>query len=220
MIKIILSIWVLTSALLAVECGNSYDRNGCDEVSFGLGSDMAIQQYQVIYDDDQDGVRESIDRCLDTPLKAKVDKYGCHKVEEPKVEVVEEVVEEEILEEVAETQDVQVVTLEVYFKTAKYDILKEYHGEVEEFAEFLMENPDFKARIVGHTDSRSKYTNNMELSKNRANAVKDALIALGVEASRLSSDGVGPNEPVATNSTASGRAQNRRIEVTLTRDGE
>jgi len=210
----------IACSIYAVECGNSYDRNGCDELSFKLGSKMSVNQYQVIYDGDQDGVRDSMDKCLDTPYeyRTKVNSEGCHTV----VEVVPEEVVQEVVaveEPVApvEPEVVKVITIKVNFRTAKYDILEKYETVVEEFAIFLIEHPDYNAKIVGHTDSRSKHTDNMLLSLNRAKAVRNMLIDLGIDSDRLSVDVVGPNEPIATNSTRAGRAQNRRIEATITK---
>ena len=191
-----------------VDCVNSYDKHGCNEVTFDLGSQISINQYQVIYDSDQDGIRDTLDKCLDTPLKTKVDKDGCHKIIEKKIIVAEEVVE----------KIVEIVTLKVNFNSNKYDILENYDLYIQEFADFLHVNQKYTVKIIGHTDSIGNYRKNMKLSKNRASAVYDALITLGINASRLSFDGVGPNEPIATNATSSGRTQNRRIDAILTKE--
>ncbi len=211
-IKAIFLLAGLACSLYAVDCGNSYDRNGCDELTYDLGSKMAVSQYQVIYDGDQDGVRDSMDDCLDTPLQTKVDEKGCHTV------IIEPVIEPVVEEKVVKTKIVKIVTLKVNFRTAKYDILKGYQSEIEEFANFLIKNPEYKAKIVGHTDSRSAHTDNILLSLNRAKSVRDKLVDLGVAYESLSVDGVGPNEPIASNDTREGRAKNRRIEVTVTKE--
>jgi len=69
--------------------------------------------------------------------------------------------------------------------------------------------------IVGHTDSTGSMELNMNLSNRRAQSVASYLSANGVAASRISSYGVGPNQPIASNATESGRAQNRRVEINL-----
>jgi OOP family OmpA-OmpF porin len=67
--------------------------------------------------------------------------------------------------------------------------------------------------IEGHTDSTGSLETNMRLSKERAAAIKSYLIENGISASRLESEGFGPNQPVGSNKTAAGRKQNRRTEV-------
>ena len=69
--------------------------------------------------------------------------------------------------------------------------------------------------VVGHTDSSGGRDLNMRLSQERADSVGSNLITQGVDASRISMSGVGPDQPVASNSTAAGKAQNRRVTITL-----
>ena len=73
-----------------------------------------------------------------------------------------------------------------------------------------------RLNVVGHTDSTGSRELNMKLSAQRADAVAAQLIGQGVTGSRISTSGVGPDQPVATNSTAEGKAQNRRVTITLT----
>jgi len=197
-----------------VDCDRSYDKNGCDRAAFSLGDDMNISQYRVIYDGDQDGVVDNHDKCLTTPPRTVVDADGCKmhkKVAEP---IVVEVVEPEVVQEI---KQVRIVTLKLNFATSKYDILEDSFEEVDTFAQFLIENPEYSAKVVGHTDSRDRLKKNRILSLNRAGAVVDMLVSLGVDRDRLTFDGVAADEPIATNDTAIGRAKNRRIEVTLTK---
>ena len=77
----------------------------------------------------------------------------------------------------------------------------------------LKAHADWKLTIEGHTDSTSTPQHNEQLSLARANAVKNALVAGGIDASRLTTAGLGATKPVATNDTALGRAANRRVEV-------
>ncbi|MFO6202334.1 OmpA family protein, partial [Pseudomonas aeruginosa] len=69
--------------------------------------------------------------------------------------------------------------------------------------------------IVGYTDSTGSRQHNMDLSQRRAQSVAGYLTAQGVDGTRLSTRGMGPDQPIASNSTADGRAQNRRVEVNL-----
>ncbi|MEA2099549.1 MAG: OmpA family protein [Campylobacterota bacterium] len=206
------------SILNAVDCDSKYDNSGCSEALFSLGSEMEIKQYRVIYDEDQDKVSDSRDKCLGTPAKLKVDKDGCHIV--AKVELSVE--KEELIIEDSEPlmEEIKVVTLRLNFETSKYDILEDSFSKVDDFAEFLLAYPQYNAKIVGHTDSMGSYKSNIKLSLNRAKAVFNMLVSNNIEKSRLSVDGVGPDEPIATNDTLSGRAENRRIEVILTKAEE
>jgi K(+)-stimulated pyrophosphate-energized sodium pump len=70
-----------------------------------------------------------------------------------------------------------------------------------------------KLKVGGYTDNTGNEQANMALSQKRAEAVKTALVNMGVKADRLDAEGYGPQYPVATNDTEEGRAQNRRISV-------
>ncbi len=69
--------------------------------------------------------------------------------------------------------------------------------------------------MTGHTDSTGGYQYNMSLSQRRADSVASYLQAQGVQSVRLQARGFGPDRPVASNDTPDGRAQNRRVEITL-----
>lgn len=81
------------------------------------------------------------------------------------------------------------------------------------FAENMNANPDTDIRIVGHTDSTGKHAYNMKLSERRANSVYNFLRRYNVSPTRMTSMGVGPDQPIADNGTEVGRAQNRRVEI-------
>ena len=87
--------------------------------------------------------------------------------------------------------------------------------EVVRLATFLRENPERAVRIEGHTDSTGSMATNMVLSQRRADTVADTLAAAGIPRSRVMAVGYGPDSPVATNATAAGRQQNRRVEVVI-----
>jgi len=80
----------------------------------------------------------------------------------------------------------------------------------------LKEYPKTAVNVVGYTDSTGRRALNMRLSQQRAESVASALIGQGVASDRLRTQGAGPDNPVATNSTEAGKAQNRRVEITLT----
>ncbi len=86
-------------------------------------------------------------------------------------------------------------------------------------ADFLQQNPDRTLRIEGFTDSSGSSATNLRLSEERAMAVRDALTARGVNPSRITVQGMGSARPVASNATASGRQQNRRVDIVISDPG-
>ena len=80
-------------------------------------------------------------------------------------------------------------------------------------AESLRAWPDVRVEIGGHTDSRGSAQGNLDLSAGRARSVQDYLINKGVSPSQLETKGYGETQPIATNDTAEGREQNRRVEL-------
>lgn len=102
----------------------------------------------------------------------------------------------------------------VYFATSKYDLNEASRANLDKLANVLKEYPDTNVLIVGHTDSTGPMELNMNLSKNRAQAVTNYFIQTkGLNASRFETNWNGPNSPVADNSTAEGRAKNRRVNI-------
>lgn len=86
---------------------------------------------------------------------------------------------------------------------------------VRRFAASLVKYPNTRTMVVGHTDSDGDVSYNQALSERRARAAADFIAANGVAYSRISTVGSGEAEPIATNATADGRSQNRRIEVAI-----
>ncbi len=80
----------------------------------------------------------------------------------------------------------------------------------------LRNNPDTNINIYGHTDSIGSDAVNLKISKQRADAVKNYFTANGISVSRLFTEGLGKTEPIASNETDAGRAQNRRVEFAIT----
>lgn len=104
------------------------------------------------------------------------------------------------------------IELEVLFDNDKAVIKPIYFNKVAEVADFMKKYSNTTAVIEGHTDSNASDSYNQELSQRRADAVKDMLInQFGIEASRVSAIGYGESQPRASNATAEGRQQNRRV---------
>lgn len=105
----------------------------------------------------------------------------------------------------------------ITFKTGSAEITPESEVTLRKALKTMNAFPEISVEIQGHTDNVGKRASNIKLSQARAEAVMNWLIAQGVDASRLSAKGFGPDKPIADNSTEEGRAKNRRIEFTRTK---
>jgi OmpA-OmpF porin, OOP family len=143
-------------------------------------------------DDDNDGVVNSKDQCPGTDAGATVDATGC----------------------IGQTETVRTIELNVTFPTNSSVIGDRFDSEIAEVATYMRNNPDTSVEIAGHSDSRGDDDYNRFLSQRRADAVAARLTGpLGISADRVSAVGYGEAEPVASNDTAAGRAENRRVEA-------
>ncbi|WP_420320278.1 OmpA family protein [Flagellimonas sp.] len=101
----------------------------------------------------------------------------------------------------------------ILFDSGSANIQPQSMGIIRQISQVLMQESGMKLKIVGHTDADGSDENNMKLSQNRAEAVKNALVSVyGISADRLISEGKGELEPVGDNTTPDGKAQNRRVE--------
>jgi outer membrane protein OmpA-like peptidoglycan-associated protein len=105
------------------------------------------------------------------------------------------------------------VALYINFETGKADIKPESQAIVDQVADLLKSNDSLNLSVEGHTDNVGTAAFNKTLSENRAKAVMDAIIARGIEKSRLSAKGWGQEKPIGDNDTEEGRAKNRRVEI-------
>ncbi len=141
-------------------------------------------------DADRDGVPDSRDECPDTPMNYAVDEVGCP----------------------IPVEEVARVELDVLFEFDRDVVRPQYFPEIEEVADFMEQYPDVIVELEGHTDSVGTNEYNMNLSQRRADAVRQVLIdEFDVQGSRITATGYGEERPVATNDTAAGREQNRRV---------
>lgn len=102
----------------------------------------------------------------------------------------------------------------ILFDTGKSTLRPESRTAIAEIAKLMTSRTSLKLFVVGHTDSTGGFESNMRLSRDRAAAVTQSLVAdHGIAAARLMAHGVGPLSPVASNSTEEGRAKNRRVEL-------
>ena len=179
--------------------GVQVDKNGCQIDSDGDGvydnvdkcpntpRGVKVNVNGCAVDTDNGGVADYLDKCPDTPAGVKVDKFGCPVT----------------------------YNFDITFDNNSAVIKPQFMERIKKFAEFLKENPVYKAEIQGYTDSKGSNTYNKILSEKRAKAVYEALIKLGVSKERLSFVGYGEENPIASNNTAEGRAKNRRVVAKL-----
>lgn len=137
-------------------------------------------------DSDHDGVPDDIDQCPNTPPGVQVDAVGCPLKGS--------------------------ITLEgVNFEYNSAALTAASHPPLDKIAEGLKNHPRLKVEIQGHTDSMGSPAYNLKLSQKRADSVRDYLVGGGVNADQLVTRGYGQTKPAASNKTAEGRAQNRRV---------
>jgi len=103
----------------------------------------------------------------------------------------------------------------ILFDVDKTDLKSAAKSNIANLSTSLNKNPQTNILIVGHTDNTGSDDHNMDLSIRRAEAVKSYIVSAGVSGSRLSTQGKGESEPIADNTTADGRAQNRRVEIAI-----
>lgn len=137
-------------------------------------------------DSDGDGVPDYRDQCPDTPAGVAVNALGCPE---------------------------SLVLRDVNFEFDSAQLTANAQQVLNGVAERLVNNPDVRVSIEGHTDSRGAAEYNQNLSQRRAESVAAYLAQRGVEANRMRAVGYGEERPVATNDTDEGRAQNRRVEL-------
>lgn len=111
-------------------------------------------------------------------------------------------------------RDGKVTLYDIYFDTGQATLRPESEAAIDALAEMLAMNPELSVYVVGHTDNVGSLASNLQLSRQRAAAVVQALVeGRGVAAGRLVAEGVGPLAPVASNASEEGRQRNRRVEV-------
>ena len=105
----------------------------------------------------------------------------------------------------------------LYFESNEQEInlTPEQRNYLNSLKVYLAENPNAKAEVTGHTDSAGNDAWNMRLSRKRSEFVRDFMIEQGIPKRQIRNEGIGPDEPIASNATEEGKALNRRVEITL-----
>ncbi|MEQ1745730.1 MAG: DUF6089 family protein [Saprospiraceae bacterium] len=173
------------------------DRDGIEDSADKCPKQHGLAKFQGCPDTDGDGLQDTEDRC---PKSAgTLANKGCPELKKETKKLLN-----------TEGKKIQ-------FETGKDILLPESLPVVQRVAEILQDFPNYRVTISGHTDSKGSAKINMALSDRRANRCMQKLIELGVEAERLTAKGFGKTKPIASNGTAKGRAQNRRVEFELVR---
>jgi len=195
--------------------GATVDSNGCPLDSDGDGvwdgtdqcagtpTGCVVNTNGCPTDSDQDGVCDGVDQCPDTPGTAKVDRAGCPIVFSEK--------ETQLLE-------TGMIRLQnINFDTGKSTLKPESQAALNEVGNILGRWPDLRIEIGGHTDSKGGAARNLELSRSRAEAVRDYLLNKfpELDPKQFTAAGYGLTRPIAPNETELGRARNRRVEFTV-----
>jgi outer membrane protein OmpA-like peptidoglycan-associated protein len=154
------------------------------------GESSAVVEVSLVddMDSDGDGVLDSADICPDSVADAEVDGLGCE-------------------------QTVAIVLRGVNFKTDSDELTDTSTEILDRVANTLIANPTVVVEIAGHTDSDADEAYNKDLSQRRAETVMAYLTDKGVIADNLSAMGYGETQPIASNETSEGKAQNRRVEL-------
>ena len=173
------------------------DNDGINDELDKCPTVAGLARYQgcPIPDTDGDGVNDEEDKCINE--KGPASNFGCP------------VISEEIIKRV------KIAAQNIFFETAKSKLLAKSFPKLNDVVSILKDNPSYKVQIDGHTDFVGSDEYNHTLSHERAASVKAYFVGKGIDESRLSSTGYGETKPIADNKTAAGRAQNRRVEMTL-----
>ena len=160
-----------------------------------------VVEYQgcPIPDTDGDGILDPQDQCISEPETRNgfQDTDGCPDEVPKEIEKFSGVIEG------------------IFFDTDKDTIKAKSETVLNEALDVLKKFPELRVEISGHTDSRGGREHNVDLSQRRADAVKQWMIDHGIEGSRMTTRGAGPDEPIDSNETKAGRDRNRRIEFKL-----
>jgi OOP family OmpA-OmpF porin len=161
------------------------DNDKCNETPRGA----RVDQSGCEHDSDRDGVANHLDQCPDTPPDSAVNAKGCA---------------------------AKIVLENIRFELGSDRISSESYARLANVASSLMARRDIrKIQVIGHTDSSGSVEHNQLLSEKRAMSVANFLVNQGVNASLITTKGMGESSPVADNATANGRFRNRRVELIL-----
>ena len=176
-------------------------------------------------DSDMDGVPDGIDKCPNTPPGTEVDNVGCQRFKDSDGDGVDDTkdkcpntppgtrVDAAGCPILFTPERAPVILRGVMFETGKSALKPESFTVLDIVAQSLIANPDIRIEIAGYTDNTGSDATNRRLSQARADAVRAYLGSKGVAPGRMVAKGYGAANSIATNATAAGRGQNRRVEL-------
>ena len=225
----------LAGALICAMIDNDDDNDGVNNMSDkcpGTPAYAAVDEKGCAKDSDEDGVADYRDQCPGTPKGTVVDSHGC-----PKDKPVVNTVKDDDVDGVVNADDLcpgtprgtkvddkgcprvqKIVMQGVNFEFDSATLTGQAESVLLDQVRVLEENPAQAISVTGHTDSYGPDGYNKDLSLDRARAVRDFLEKSGVDESIVTVSGAGELEPVADNSTLTGRSQNRRVELQIIRE--
>jgi len=173
-------------------------------------------------DSDGDGVTDSKDQCILTPMGVKVGANGCELDSDSDGVVDSKDQCQKTPKGYEVNADGCAVALEpnIYFRSNSAELPKSTSAEIDKFAAFLNKNKKYNILIIGHASNLNRTGNpnyNLLLSKKRAESMKSALVTKGVSEKRITCEGKGDTEPIAKNNTPEGLNLNRHIEIELSK---
>ncbi|MEE8464403.1 MAG: OmpA family protein, partial [Gammaproteobacteria bacterium] len=182
--------------------GRVVKRNGCENDADGDGvvdgADMCpdtpagapVDGRGCPLDSDGDGVADYMDNCPGTPASTRVDNRGCELQEEIHLRGVN-------------------------FETNSAELTADSSARLDDATATLLRNSDLRVEVAGYTDSSGSAVYNQDLSRRRAESVMNYLVSHGVDAGMLGARGYGESNPIASNATVAGRAENRRVTLRI-----
>lgn len=173
------------------------DKDGINDEEDKCPTVPGVARYQgcPIPDTDGDGVNDEEDKCITIP--GPRENFGCP------------IIPEEI------RKRVEVAAKNILFVTGSAKLQTKSYKGLNDVVKIMQENPGMSLQIDGHTDWVGTEEYNQKLSDDRAASVRNYIISKGIDAGRITSAGHGETMPIATNNTAAGRQQNRRVEMKL-----
>lgn len=200
------------------------DGDGIPDAKDDCKNKAGLAMFNGCADTDADGVKDGEDKCLN--IAGPVENNGCPYTDSDSDGVLDKDDQCPEVAGISANNGCPKVTVEVikelneYSKTILFDLNKARINEssyeaLDAIVTIMNAHKNAHFHIAGYTDSVGKANYNEKLSRERAASVREYLTAHGVGADRLTSEGYGEKNPIATNSTAAGRQQNRRVEVGL-----
>lgn len=142
------------------------------------------------------------------------------KMDKQQKELQEQLAQQATVEQTTDQNGLQAIKVTfdggILFPTSKYTLNQQAQADLSRFAQSLIQNPGTNVQILGFTDNTGTFAFNQKLSNERADAVMSYLVNSGVSPTRITAKGVPMADYIASNETAAGRAQNRRVEIYIT----